>query len=175
MWTTPPGSGPLLTVRAALVLLMASVVGLVVTTTGLSIGDDCLVGTWRGEAFDVPLRALLDGREVSAVAQGGAGVALTIASDGKARSDYGAAAPLTGAAGAYRIEGTYAGSTVERWQAGDGRVKLSGTDTSALEFTVIINGRAPDDPVTVNVLDREYLYSCTPTTLGVGPYRYVRA
>jgi len=29
MSTTPPGSGPLLTVRAALVLLMASVVGLV--------------------------------------------------------------------------------------------------------------------------------------------------
>lgn len=27
--TTPPGSGPLLTVRAALVLLMASIVGLV--------------------------------------------------------------------------------------------------------------------------------------------------
>ena len=156
-------------------LAAAGVVGLVVTTTGLSIGDDCLVGTWRGEAFDVPLRALLDGREVSAVVQGGAGVALTIASDGKARSDYGAAAPLTGAAGAYRIEGTYAGSTVERWQAGDGRVKLSGTDTSALKFTAIINGREPDDPVTVNVLDREYPYSCTPTTLAVGPYRYERA
>jgi len=29
MSTTPPGSGPLLTVRVALVLLMASVVGLV--------------------------------------------------------------------------------------------------------------------------------------------------
>lgn len=165
--------------RYGLVLVVALVaacaIGLVVATTGLSIGDDCLVGTWRGEAFEVPLRAFLDGREVTAVVQGGAGVILTITGDGKARSDYGAAAPLAGAAGAYRIEGTYAGSTVERWQAGDGRVKLSGTDTSALRFTAIINGRAPDDPVAVNVLDREYPYSCRPTTLELGPYRYVRA
>lgn len=46
--TRPPGSGPLLTVRAALVLLMASVVGLVVG--GLSyladhnVPDAVLVG-----------------------------------------------------------------------------------------------------------------------------------
>ena len=78
-------------------------------------------------------------------------------------------------AGLDRVEGTYAGTTIERWQAADGRVKLSGTDTSALRFTVMINGRAPDEPVTVTVLDREYPYACTPTTLELGPYRYARA
>ena len=156
-------------------LVLAGVVGLSAATTGLSVGDDCLVGRWRGEAFEVPLRASLDGREVAAVVQGGAGVVLTIAADGKARADYGEAAPLTGGAGGYRIEGTYAGATTERWQAGDGRVKLSGTDTSALGFRVMINGRAPDEPVAVTVLDREYPYACTPTTLELGPYLYTRA
>ena len=156
-------------------LFAAGVIGLVVATTGLAIGDDCRVGTGRGEGFEVPLRASLDGRQVAAVVSGGAGVVLTLASDGKVRSDYGAAAPLTGASGPYRIEGAYAGSTVERWQARDGRVKLSGTDTSALRFRLIINGRAPDEPVMVNVLDREYPYACTPTTLEFGPYRYTRA
>ncbi len=156
-------------------LVVAGVVGLVAATSALSVGDDCLVGTWRGEAFEVPLRASLDGREVTAVVRGGAGVVLTIAADGKARADYGAAAPLTGGTGAYRIEGTYAGTTTERWQAGDGRVRLSGTDTSALSFMVMINGRAPDDPVGVTVLDREYPYACTPTTLELGPYLYARA
>ncbi|MDQ3642421.1 MAG: J domain-containing protein [Actinomycetota bacterium] len=123
-------------------LVVAGVLGLLAATTGLSVGDDCLVGTWRGEAFEVPLRASLDGREVTAVVRGGAGVVLMIAADGKARADYAAAVPLTGGAGAYRVEGTYAGATTERWQAGDGRVKLSGTDTSALRFEVMINGRA---------------------------------
>ena len=157
------------------VLVAAGVVALVVATTGLSVGDDCLVGAWRGEAFEVPLRASLDGREVSAVVRGGTGVVLTIATDGKARTDYVAAAPLTGAAGAYRIEGTYEGTTIERWQARDGRVKLSGTDTSALRFVVMINGRPPDEPVAVTVLDRTYPYACTSTTLELGPYRYARA
>jgi curved DNA-binding protein CbpA len=156
-------------------LVVAGAVGLVVATTGLSVGDDCLVGTWRGEAFEVPLRASLDGREVAAVVRGGAGVVLTIAADGEARADYRAAAPLTGAAGAHRIEGTYAGTTIERWQADDGRVRLSSTDTSALRFRVMISGRAPDEPVAVTALDREYPYDCTPTTLELGPYRYARA
>ena len=109
------------------------------------------------------------------MARGGAGVVLTIAADGKARSDYGGAAPLTGAAGAYRIEGTYAGTTSELWHAREGRVKLSGTDTSALSFRAEINGRPPDQPVTVTVLDQEYPYACTATTLELGPYRYARA
>lgn len=156
-------------------LVMVGVLGLVVATTGLSVGDDCLVGTWRGEAVEVPLRASLDGREIAAVVRGGAGVVLTIATDGEARADYAAAAPLTGADGMYRVEGTYAGTTIERWQARDGRVQLSGTDTSALSFRAMINGRASDGPVTVTVLDREYPYSCTPTTLELGPYRYARA
>lgn len=156
-------------------LVAAGVVGLAVASTELSIGDECLVGPWRGEAFDVPLLASLDGREVEAVVRGGAGVVLTIASDGKARSDYAAAEPLTGGAGPYRVEGTYAGSTVEHWHAVGGRVKLSATVTSALRFAATINGRPPDDPVTVNVLDREYPYACTATTLELGPYRYSRA
>ena len=156
-------------------LVMAGVVGLMAATTRLSVGDECLVGTWRGEAFEVPLRTSLDGREVTAVVRGGAGVVLTVGTDGKARADYSPAAPLMGATGAYRIEGTYEGSTIERWQAGDGRVKLSSTDTSALGFVVMINGRASDEPVAVTVLDREYPYACTPTTLELGPYRYARA
>ena len=155
-------------------LVVAGVVGLVVASPGLSVGDDCLVGTWRGREFEVPLRASLDGREVAAVVRGGAGVVLTIAADGKASADYGDAAPLTGAAGVYRIDGAYGGTTTERWQAGDGRVKLSSTDTSALTFTAMINGRAPDEPVTVTVLDREYPYACTPTTRELGPYVYGR-
>ena len=156
-------------------LAVAGVVGLVAAAPGLSVGDDCLVGTWRGEEFEVPLRASLDTREVTTVVRGGAGVVLTIDTDGKARAEYGAAAPLTGTAGAYRIEGTYAGTTIERWQAGGGRVKLSSADTSALRFTALINGRSPDEPVAVTVLDREYPYECTPTTLEVGPYVYARA
>jgi len=55
MSTTPPGSGPLLTVRAALVLLMASVVGLV--AGGLAYLTD----------HDVPAAVL-----VGAAAAGGA-------------------------------------------------------------------------------------------------------
>ena len=156
-------------------LLVAGGVGLVAATTGLSLGDDCLAGTWRGEAFEVPLRASLDGQEVAAVVRGGAGVVLTVATDGKARADYAATAPLTGAAGGNRIEGTYTGTTIERWQAGDGRVKLSSTDTSALVFRATINGRAPDEPVGATILDREYRYVCSPTTLELGPYRYARA
>ena len=177
-WVTAPPAPRRRYGRYGLVVVVAlvvtGVVGLLAATTGLSVGDECLVGTWRGEAFEVPLRASLEGREVTAVVRGADGVVLTIAADGKARADYGAAAPLTGEAGAYRNEGTYAGATVERWQAGDGLVKLSGTDTSALSFRVMINGRTPDEPVTVTVLDREYPYACTPTTLALGPYRYTR-
>lgn len=155
-------------------LLVAGAVGLVAAPTGLSLGDDCLVGTWRGEPFEVPLRTSLDRQDVSAVVRGGAGVVLTVATDGKVQTDFGAAAPLTGAVGAYRIEGTYAGATIERWQAGDGSVRLSVSDTAALVFRATINGRAPDEPVAVTILDREYRYVCTPTTLELGPYRYAR-
>ncbi len=157
-----------------LALTIAGVAALVAGTSEPSLGDDCLVGTWRGEAFEVGFQGMLDGREITAAIQGGAGVVLRIATDGTAGSDYASAEPLRGDTAAFRIEGTYAGSTVERWQAGDGQVRLSGTDTSRLAFTATINGRAPDQPVKVTALDREYPYTCAPAALEVGPYRYIR-
>ncbi|MGH9280252.1 MAG: hypothetical protein ACRD12_19395, partial [Acidimicrobiales bacterium] len=84
------------------------------------------------------------------------------------------AAPLAGTDGRDRIEGAYVGTTVERWRAAGGRVTLSGADTSGLAFQATINGRAPDHGLDVTVADRELPYTCSPTTLEVGPYRYVR-
>ena len=155
-------------------LLVAGVVSLVVATARQSVGDECLVGTWRGEAFEVPFRAFLDGREIAAPIRGGDGVVLTVAADGTVHADYAGAAPLVGADGALRVEGVYAGTTDERWEAGGGRLQQSGSDASALAFRATINGRAPDQPVAVTVLDREYPYTCTATTLEVGPYHYTR-
>ena len=161
------------------VLLVAALVGggfvwFIATTGRQSVGDDCLVGTWRGEAFEVPFRGFLDGREIDARIRGGAGVVLTVAVDGRARADYGQTAPLAGADAAHRVEGAYTGAITERWRAADGRVKQRGTDASGLTFRATINGRAPDQPVNVRVRDREYPYTCTPTMLELGPYRYTR-
>jgi curved DNA-binding protein CbpA len=161
-------------VGLVIALTIAGAAALVAGTTEPSLGDDCLVGTWRGQAFEVGFQSMLDGRQISAAIRGGAGVVLRIAADGKAGSDYASAEPLRGDTAAFRIEGTYAGATVERWQAGEGQVRLSGTDTSRLTFSATINGRAPDQPVGVTALDREYPYTCTPATLEVGPYRYTR-
>ena len=161
-------------VLVVVAVIVGGVVGLGVATTRLSVGDHCLVGTWRGEAFEVPFRGTLDGTEVAAPIAGGAGVTLKVSSDGTVRTDYGDAAPLTGADGAYRIEGAYVGTTLERWEAADGRVKQSGTDASQLRFQATINGRRPDQPLAATVVDGEYPYTCTPTTLEVGPYRYTR-
>jgi curved DNA-binding protein CbpA len=155
------------------VLAVAGVIALVAATMRQSVGDDCLVGTWRGEDFEVPFRGVLDGREITTPLRGGAGVGLTVHADGRIRLDYGRAAPLTGVAGAYRIEGTYAGTSIERWEATDGRVRTR-TDASGVRFSATINGRPPDQPLAVTVLDGEYPYACTPTTLELGPYRYSR-
>lgn len=162
---------------AALVvaLVVAGVSWLVVATIRQSVGDPCLVGTWRGEAFEVPFRGFLDGIEVSAPIRGGAGVILRVAADGTVRTDYTGAAPLTGTGGSYRIEGSYAGTTTEGWQADDGHIRQRGTDASGLRFEARINGRTPDQPLAATVLDGRYPYTCTPTTLDLGPYRYVRA
>lgn len=156
------------------VVLVAGALGLIAGTTELGLGDSCLVGTWEGEDFDVPVRASLDGQEVEASLRGGAGVVLTVAAGGRVRTDYAGATPLTGSTPAHRVEGIYAGASTERWQASDGRVRLSGTDTSGVRFQLVINGRAPDQPVVVTILDREYAYACTATTLDLGPYRYTR-
>ncbi|HEX2192511.1 MAG TPA: J domain-containing protein [Acidimicrobiales bacterium] len=155
-------------------LVVGSVVWLVVATTRQSVGDRCLVGTWRGEPFEVPFRGSLDGDDIAVPVRGGAGVVLEVAADGTVRTDYAQAAPLTGADGAYRVEAIYSGATVERWRAADGRVQQSGSDASGLRFRATINGRPPDQPVGLTVLDREYPYTCTPTTLDLGPYRYTR-
>ena len=164
--------------RYVVVLVVGSVVGvvvwLVVATARQSVGDDCLVGTWRGGAFEVPFRGVLEGKEVVAPIRGGAGARLTVAADGTVRTDYARAAPLVGNDGAFRIEAIYSGTTVERWRAADGRVEQTGTDASGLTFGALISGRAPDQPVAVTVVDRAYRYTCTPTTLEVGPYRYTR-
>ena len=156
-------------------LAVAGVVLLVVATTWRSVGDDCLVGSWRGEAFEVPFRGAVDGREIAVTVRGGAGVRLEVAGDGTVRADHAQAEPLVGADGFDRIEGHYAGMVVEHWRAARGRVRQSGTDASRLTFRATINGRAPDRPVELTVVDREYEYRCTPTTLEVGPYRYARA
>lgn len=165
--------------RYLAVLVAALVVGgigwLVVATRRQSVGDDCLVGTWRGESFEVPFRGSLDGTDVAAPLRGGAGVTLRVSSDGTVRADYAGAAPLEGADGAYRIEGVYTGTTIERWQAGGGRVMQTATDASRLRFRATINGRDPDQPLEATVLDGTYPYTCTAATLELGPYRYTRA
>jgi hypothetical protein len=155
-------------------LAVGSVAWLVVATTRQSVGDECLVGTWRGEPFEVAFRGVLDGREVTAPIRGGAGVTLRVAADGIVRTDYAEAAPLAGADGAYRIEGVYVGTAIERWRAADGRVKQDATDASDLRFQAMINARPTDQPLAVTVVDREYPYACTATTLELGPYRYMR-
>ena len=155
------------------VLIVGGLISLVSATRRQSLGDGCLVGTWRGESFEVPFRGVVDGRDISAPIRGGAGVGLTVHADGRIRVDYGSAAPLTGAAGSYRIEGTYAGTSIERWDAADGVVRTR-TDASGVRFSATINDRPPDQPLAVTVLDGEYPYTCTPSTLELGPYRYTR-
>jgi curved DNA-binding protein CbpA len=154
-------------------LVLAGALALVAATMRQSVGDDCLVGTWEGEAFEVPFRGVLDGREISAPIRGGAGVRLTVHADGRVRVEYGNAAPLTGVAGAYRIEGVYEGTSIERWEADDGRVSTR-SDAAGVRFSATLNGRPPDQPLAVTVLDGEYPYTCLPATLELGPYRYRR-
>lgn len=174
--TAPPARRPRFG-RYALVLVGALVVGGVISlaaaTMRQSVGDDCLVGAWLGESFQVPFRGSLDGREVAAPIQGGEGVRLTVHADGRIRVDYGNAAPLAGVAGADQIEGVYAGTSIERWEAGDGLVRTR-TDASGVRFSATINGRAPDQTLAVTVLDGEYPYTCTLARLELGPYRYSR-
>lgn len=160
-------------------LVAASVVGgavwVVSSTRSPTVGDDCLVGIWRREAFEVGFRGVLDGREVAAPIRGGAGAVLAVTGDGKAVTDYAGAAPLAGVTPAHRIEGTYAGSATERWQAAGGRLRRRSTDTSGLGFVATINGRATDRPVAPALVDRADPYTCTPAALEVGAHRYTRA
>jgi curved DNA-binding protein CbpA len=176
-WVAAPARRRRRTGRYVLALVAALALGgavsLVATTMRQSIGDDCLVGMWQGQPFEVPFRGALDGREITTPLRGGAGVRLNVKADGTIRVEYGNAAPLTGADGAFRIEGVYAGTSVERWEAGDGLVRTR-TDASGVRFSATINGRAPDQPLAVTVLDGEYPYACTSTTLELGPYRYSR-
>lgn len=158
----------------AATVVLGAVTWLVVATMRPAIGDDCLVGTWRSEAFEVPFRGSLDGRNVAADIRGGSGVTLAVAGDGTVRADYGASEPLAGAGGGYRVEVVYTGTTVEQWRGGDGQVRQTGTDASTLGLRATINGRRPDQPVAAAFLDRELPYTCTPTTLEIGPYRYTR-
>ena len=158
---------------AVAVLIVGGVVSLVAATMRQSVGDECLVGTWRGEPFEVPFRGVVDGREITASLKGGAGVGLKVDADGRIRVDYGRAAPLTGAGGGYAIEGAYSGTSIERWEAADGQVRTR-TDASGVRFTATIGGRPPESPLAVTVLDGEYPYTCTPATFELGPYRYSR-
>lgn len=162
-------------VAAGLVLaIVGGVVALAVATVRQSVGDACLVGTWVGEAFEVPFRGTLDGEEIAAPVRGGAGVVVTVGRDGTARADYAAAEPFTGTDGADRIEVIYAGSIIERWRARDGRLEQRNADVSRLTLRATINGRPPDAALAVSVVDREYPYTCTSAALEVGPYRYAR-
>ena len=139
-----------------------------------SVGDDCVVGSWRGDAFEVPFRGFLDGREISGPLRGSAGVRLRVDADGVVRTDYSEAAPLVGTDGGARIEPRYDGTTIESWRASRGRVEQSNTDSTRLAFRVTINGRPPDRRLALSVVDRDLPYTCTAETLGVGPYRYTR-
>jgi curved DNA-binding protein CbpA len=154
-------------------LVLAGAGALVAATMRQLVGDGCLVGMWVGESFEVPFRGVLDGREITAAIQGGAGVKLTVRADGRVRVDYGNAAPLTGVAGAYRVEGVYEGASIERWEAADRRVSTR-SDASGVRFSATINGRPSDQPLAVTVHDGEYPYTCTPASLELGPYRYRR-
>lgn len=156
------------------VLAVAGVGALAVATSRQSVGDGCLVGTWRGEAFELPFRAVAGGRDITATLAGGAGVTLTVHADGRVRVNYATAAPLTGADGPYRIEGVYQGTSIERWSAAGGRVETR-SDASAVRFLATIDGEALNQPLAAGVLDGEYPYSCSPAMLQVGPYRYTRA
>ena len=156
------------------VVAAGGVAALVAATARQSVGDDCLVGTWRGEAFEVPFRAVVAGRDVAASLRGGAGVSLTVHADGRIRANYATAAPLTGSDGPDRIEGVYEGTSIERWEAAGGRVTTR-SDPSAVRFLASVNGEPVGQPLVAGVLDGEYPYSCTPATLEVGPYRYTRA
>lgn len=155
-------------------VVVAGIAWLAVATGRQSVGDGCLVGAWRGDAFEVPFRGRLDGNEVDVPIHGGAGVTMKVGADGTVRADYAGAEPLVGSEGAYRVEGDFTGRTIERWQASGGRVKQTGTDASALRFQVTIDGRQPDQPVSLTVVDGDYPYTCTPKTLQLGPYRYSR-
>lgn len=155
-------------------LMLGGVVALVTATMRQSVGDGCLVGTWEGEPFELPFRGVLDGREITAPLRGGAGVGLTVKADGRVRVEYGSAAALTGAAGAYQIEGFYTGTSIERWEASDGHVRTR-SDASGVRFSATVNGRPPDGPLAVTILDGEYPYTCTPTALTLGPLRYSRS
>lgn len=162
---------------AALVVLAlaaAGVAGLASSPARQSLGDDCLVGTWRGEALEVGFRGFLDGREVVATVRGGAGVTLTVDAGGRVRTDYAEAAPLVGATGAYWVEVAYEGATTERWRADGERVSQRAPASPGLELRATINGRPPDQPIQATVLDADYPYRCTPTALEIGPYRYGR-
>lgn len=175
----PPSNRPRRYGRYALASVAALVVAgaayLAAATMGQSVGDGCLVGTWRGESFEVPFRGLLDGREVAVTIRGGAGAEVSVSEDGTVRTDYAPSGPLTGSSGAHRVEGSYTGSTVERWDAAAGVVNQSRTASAGLAFRATINGRAPDHPSAVSVLGGEFPYTCTATTLAIGPYRYTRA
>jgi curved DNA-binding protein CbpA len=152
--------------------VLAGAVALVVATTRQTVGDDCLVGTWRGEAFEVPFRGVVDGREVTAMVRGGAGVTLRVQADGRVRVDYATAAPLRGNDGPSLIEGVYEGTSIERWEAAGGYVRTR-SDPSRVRFLPSVDGR-PSGPLAVGVLDGEYPYACSPATLEFGPYRYAR-
>jgi curved DNA-binding protein CbpA len=160
-------------VLVAGVLAVAGIASLAVATAKQSVGDDCLVGTWRGEAFEVPFRANAGGKEIAATLRGGAGVTLVVHADGRIRVNYATAAPLTGADGPYRIEGVYEGTSIERWEAANGRVETR-SDPSAVRFLTTINGEPLDQPLAAGVLDGEYPYACSPATLDIGSYRYTR-
>lgn len=165
--------------RYAVLLVAALVVSgigwLAVEGASQSIGDRCLVGRWSGDAFEVPFRGSLDGRDVALPIRGGEGVVLRVSADGTVRTDYTRAAPLVGTAGSDRVEGAYTGATIEHWHAADGRVTQSGTDSSGLRFRALIDGRDTDQPLSPTVLDGDYPYTCTPTRLELGPYGYTRA
>ena len=88
----PPGRRPRIgryAVALVAVLALAGLIALVAATRRQSVGDGCLVA-WRGEAFEVPFRGVVDGREITAPLRGGAGGGLAVHADGRSGSTTGA-------------------------------------------------------------------------------------
>lgn len=171
--TRPPRWGRWVAVLVVVVIGGAVWRGAV--TAPPALGDDCLVGAWRGEAFEVPFRGTLMGREVTAPIRGGAGATLAVSADGRARSDYTGSSPLVGSQAGLRIEALFTGTVDERWRAQGGRLEQAAIGPSDVELRATIDGRPTDRPVAVDVVSGEYPYTCTATALELGPYRYTRS
>lgn len=176
--------GPL---AAVLVVLMGiGLIGELVDSIRQSIGDACLVGTWRldNDYTTLPYSVSLEGQTVTAPLHGGSGQLVSVASNGATKSDFSGAAPLTGSVNvvgllpergySYQIEGRYVGTRTARWHTTDGIVHETDRDDSRLRFRVTVNGRPHGEFTSTRDQNYDFRYRCSSTTLEMNEYRYTR-